>query len=492
MGVRANCPHPSVDWCTAMAPSPLSLRAFGQRVLVAFVVCTVLVGALWVAAWHAVDAKVAQIRTVPFAPGLLTKGGNYLFIGSDTRAFVKSKIDAEHFGSADSQTGQRSDTMMVAHIDPGKKTGVLVSFPRDLWVNIPGHGDSKINAAFAYGGPQLAVKTIERDFDVPISHYLEVDFAGFRDIVNAIGSVPVYFPTPARDKYSGLAIPARGCHNLNGDQALAYVRSRYYQYLSHGEWQYDPLSDLGRIKRQQYFIRTLAQAAIHSLVTHPLRVNNVADKSVASLTRDKSLHTSDLLALVRAFRSTDPTAFPMYTLPATNGYRDDQSVLLLDEAQAAPTLARLRGLGGPGSIPKISPTAVRVTVENGSGVSGAAGTALAQLQRKGFRAAAPASDADRSNYTVTEVRYAPGAEKKAKLVLAFLGGAGKLTALHSSPGGVDVIVVLGQDFAHVATPVSLQSEHMAPIAARRPAAGGATTTTGPSANPGGAMPNEGC
>src|SRR5439155_10559341 len=134
-----------------------------------------------------------------------------------------------------------------------------------------------------------------------------------------------------------------------------------------------------------------------SLVTHPLNINEVADKSVASLTRDKGLKTSDLLALVRAFRSTDQTAFPMYTLPATNGYRDSQSVLLLDKAQAAPTLARLRGQDAPGSIPKISPTTVRVTVENGSGVSGAAGSALAQLQSKGFHAASPASDADRSN-----------------------------------------------------------------------------------------------
>jgi hypothetical protein len=166
-------------------------------------------------------------------------------------------------------------------------------------------------------------------------------------------------------------------------------------------------------------------------------------------------------------------------------------VLLLDDAQAAPTLARLRGQGDSGSIPKISPTAVRVTVENGSGVTGAAGTALAQLQSKGFRAASPASDADRSNYSVTEVRYAPGAEKKAKLVLAFLGGAGKLTALRSAPNGADVVVVLGQDFAHVATPVALQSEHMTPIAVRRPAAG-ATTTTGTPANPGGAMPVAGC
>src|SRR5689334_10170153 len=102
-----------------MTPSPLSLRAFGHRVLLALVVCSVFVGALWVAVWHEIDAKVAQIRTVPFAPGLLTKGGNYLFIGSDTRAFVHTKADAEHFGSAATQTGQRSDTIMVAHLDPG-------------------------------------------------------------------------------------------------------------------------------------------------------------------------------------------------------------------------------------------------------------------------------------------------------------------------------------------------------------------------------------
>ena len=86
--------------------------------------------------------------------------------------------------------------MMVVHIDPGKRTGVLVSFPRDLWVAIPGHGTDKINAAFAFGGPQLTIQTIKQDFDIPISHYLEVDFAGFRDIVNAIGSVPIYFPAP--------------------------------------------------------------------------------------------------------------------------------------------------------------------------------------------------------------------------------------------------------------------------------------------------------
>ena len=157
--------------------------------------------------------------------------------------------------------------MMVVHIDPGKRTGVLVSFPRDLWVPIPGHGTNKINAAFAFGGPQLAIETIKQDFDIPISHYLEVDFAGFRDIVNAIGSVPIYFPTPARDHNTGLIIPhAPDATTSTATQALAYVRSRYYEYTQNGQWQYDPTSDLGRIERQQYFIRSLSRRG------DPLRV----------------------------------------------------------------------------------------------------------------------------------------------------------------------------------------------------------------------------
>jgi LCP family protein required for cell wall assembly len=474
-----------------MTPSPLSLRAFGHRVLLAFVVCCLIAGAAWTAIVRAENAKVAQIRVVPIDPSLLSKGGNYLFIGSDSRSFIKSAADAQRYGNPETQTGQRSDTIMVAHIDPGKSSGALVSIPRDLWVDIPGHGTSKINAAFSYGGPQLAIRTIEQNFHIPISHYLEVDFAGFRDIVNAIGSVPIYFPTPARDKYSGLMITTPGCHNLKGLEALAYVRSRYYQYETHGTWQYDPTSDLGRIQRQQYFIRSLAQAAIRSLLHHPFSINNVANKSVAALTRDKKLNASDLRALVRAFRSSDRGAYPMWTLPATGAYRDGQSVLLLDTQQAAPMLARLRSNGPSSAVPDIPASSVRLTVKNGSGVAGEASTVLAELHTLGFQIAAAASDADRSDYAITEVRYAPGEEKKGQLVLAYLDGAGRLVEQHSATGA-DVVVVLGRDFSRVNTPVSLQAAHVQPIAARRPAAGGVTTTTGPPANPGGAMPVAGC
>ncbi len=173
-------------------------RAFLLRLrnaLIAAVVCTVVAigGAYFVAA-----RKVAQVPKVNIDTSVLEPGGNYLLVGSDSRSFVATPQDAQRFGSK-TQSGQRSDTIMVAHIDGGKGTGFLVSFPRDLWVDIPRIGHAKINAAFN-AGPQRLIETIEQDFDVPISHYLEVDFSGFRKIVDAIGAIPISFPAPARDR----------------------------------------------------------------------------------------------------------------------------------------------------------------------------------------------------------------------------------------------------------------------------------------------------
>ena len=170
------------------------------------------------------------------------------------------------------QTGERSDTIMVAHIDPDTETGLLVSFPRDLWVEIPGRGEAKLNSAFN-DGPQVVVETITQNFGIPINHYLEIDFAGFRNLVNAIGTVPIYFPTPARDFQTGLAIDAAGCHRLDGETALKYARSREYEYVGEdGDWEKDGTADLGRIRRQQYFIRSLANEAVKSGFRNPLKI----------------------------------------------------------------------------------------------------------------------------------------------------------------------------------------------------------------------------
>jgi hypothetical protein len=188
----------------------------------------------------------------------------------------------------------------------------------------------------------------------------------------------------------------------------------------------------------------------------------------------------------------------MKTLPATPAYRDNQSVLLLDSAQAAPMLARLRGQAPVStSIPKISPATVTLKVENGSGAGGAASRAQSALVAAGFQAPGAATDADRSDYTVTEVRYGPGGQKKAELVLAFLGGAGKLVAEGTAPkSGTDVVVVLGQDFQQVSVPAAATTTPPpAPTTKHTPAKkhkAVAPPTTSPPLHTGGPVPVAGC
>jgi LCP family protein required for cell wall assembly len=438
------------------------MRAFLGRFALALVIVIVMTVAGITEAYRYASGKVSKVSTITINSSVLEPGGNFLFVGSDSRAFVKTAKQAQEFGSAQTQTGQRSDTIMVAHIDPSTGAGYLVSIPRDLWVDIPGMGHSKINAAFN-AGPQRVIETIEQNFGVPISHYLEVDFAGFRDLVNALGTVPIYFPTPARDAKTGLSITTAGCHHLNGDQALAYVRSRYYQSFVNGQWQYDPTSDLGRIQRQQYFLRTLSQQAVHAAEHAPWRAPDILDKMLASLQRDQKLGLSGLRALAYAF-SGNAGPLTTVTLPTTPQVIDGQDALVLDASKAAPMFARLRGADdghhATAPPPNVAPASVRVAVENGSGVTHEGATALAALRSRGFAVISPATDADRSSYAVSEVRYAPGADAKARLVLAQLGGAGKLVALSSHPSnGADVVLVIGRDFGGISAPTTAAAPH---------------------------------
>lgn len=450
--------------------SQTSGQAFLQRFWVACVVavcCTVFaIGG----AYFAAARKVAGVSKVKMDTSVLEDGGNYLLIGSDSRAFVEqSPQDAQHFGTPQAETGQRSDTIMVAHVDGARGTGFIVSFPRDLYVDIPGMGKAKLNAAFN-AGPQRVIETIEQDFGVPISHYLQVDFAGFRNIVDAIGSIPIYFPTPARDKMSGLYVNNAGCQHLNGADALAYVRSRYYEVLENGKWHSDPTADLGRIKRQQYFLRTLAQQAVHASEHAPWKAPKILDKMLANLQRDPKLGLSALRALAYAFHGSGTLeTFTLPTHPQTIGGQD---VLLLDDTPAAPLLARLRGVSGGGTAPAppagVSTDSVHLAVRNGTDRSGIATGTMNALRAAGFSVLPPATNADRNDYKVTEVRYVKGEERKAQLVLAYLRGAGKSVALANAPAdaeGADVVLVIGRDFTSVAKPTAPAANTPAPAPA---------------------------
>jgi LCP family protein required for cell wall assembly len=362
-------------------------RSFVARFVVALVVLSVATaGSFGYAYWFANNQIAHHTITAPIKKGVLvpvkaTQPANYLIVGSDSRAFVHDPVAEAHFGNPQYQTGQRSDTIMIAHVDPNAPDrGFLVSIPRDLWVPIPGHGTQRINAAYNYG-PTVLIQTIEQDLQIPINHYLEVGFDTFAEIVNAIGAVHIFFPTAAYDKFTGLNITVPGCVALNGLQALTYVRSRHYQYKTATSgsnpslWPEEGDSDFGRIRRQQYFIRSLAQEAISKGARNPFTAKALLEKTVPHLTRDPSMSLSDFLSLVRAFRSVDPASVQMVTMPTAGGWVGTQEVLFLQQAQAEPILQQLRTFARPTRpvpIPNIAPAQVTVQVLNGSGIQGIA------------------------------------------------------------------------------------------------------------------------
>jgi len=435
-----------------------NLRAFAHRYVIALGVAVVFTVGGVVGANIAIDRKFEQISRVevtlaPADPGV---AGNFLLIGSDTRAFANTPEQEEAFGSKDEQTGQRSDTIMVVHVEPGSRTSVVVSFPRDLWVDIPGIGESKINAAFNEG-PQKVIDTLQENFGIPINHYLEVDFATFEGIVDAVGKVPVYLPAEARDELTGFSVPAAGCYQLDGRQALQYVRSRYLEYYDAetGDWNYaDAIPDLGRIARQQNFIRRIGSLAYRAALGNPLKASEIADNVIPKLVVDSALSRRDVFKLVNTFRTVDPAdpnSVEMLTLPTYGSTSDDgQSILLPDNPDAETVLARLRTFEPPPVAPTgIVPAQVRVRMLNGSGVDGLASSTLDSFQRQFGFAGAGLGNAPRE--AVTQVRYRPGVEKAGRLVQSYLGGVGVVSE-DAGIADADVVVVLGSDFSSVSAP----------------------------------------
>lgn len=444
-----------------MALSPSSWRAFGRRYVIALGVTFVLVTGGIVGANQVIDSKLSEIPRVgglqlPEGPG---KAGNYLLIGSDARDFVESAGQQQAFGTSADSGPPKSDTLMVVHIDPDAKTSLLVSFPRDLLVDIPGRGRGQINAAFN-DGPQKVIDTLKANFDIDINHYVEVNFIAFTGIVDAIGKIPVFFPAPARDDYSGLDIPTAGCVALDGTQALEYVRARHLQYYDAqtGEWQdASPRADLDRITRQQNFIRRLAAAASAKGASNPLTAYEIADATIPKLKIDEQLSNDDIFRLVNTFRKVNPednSAIEMITLPvqsATDGNR-----VVVKQPDASQVLARLRTFGTPSADeidPKLLPSQVRVRVLNASGVEGAAGEALAGLQRYSF---APAGVGNARRLSATEIHYRPGNEDKGKLVARYLGGVGRLVS-DDSISDADVVVMLAKDFQGITAPAGAKT-----------------------------------
>nr|MDQ6909722.1 LCP family protein [Actinomycetota bacterium] len=284
--------------------------------------------------------RLGQIRKVPVG-GLEADGKvmNVLLVGSDSRANLTGDL-ADQAGK-NQVSGQRSDTIMILHIDSVQKKAAILSVPRDLYVPIAGTTKSdRVNSSFSSGGPNGLVNTVQQALGVTLTHYVEVDFVGFRDIVNTVGGISIYVPAPARDAYSGLDIKTPGCVNFDGDKALAWVRSRRYEYFEGGKWREDPRSDLGRIQRQQDFIRRMLKKAVSTGLTNPLALNRLIGTGVKDVTIDDKLSTSDMVTLGKKFRSLNPDTVDMLTLPTTGATIGGADVLRLNKEEAQPFIDR--------------------------------------------------------------------------------------------------------------------------------------------------------
>ena len=263
---------------------------------------------------------------------------NYLLVGSDSREGVDpGSVDADFIGDAGDVGGRRSDTIMLLRQEHNGGAS-LMSLPRDLWVEIAGTGRSqRINTAFNDGAERLAA-TVTQSLGIPVHHYVEVDFVGFKDIIERLGGVEVCVELPARDTHSGLSLEA-GCQVLDGVQALAFARSRYYQVWDGNSWQTDPRGDLGRIERQQFFMRAAVDGTLRKLSSSPFGSGDLIGAIVASLRIDERL---DPINAANALRSAASSGLRTFALPVYNDQVGDAAVLRLAKGSDA-LIAYFRG-----------------------------------------------------------------------------------------------------------------------------------------------------
>ncbi len=265
-------------------------------------------------------------------------GSNYLLVGSDSRGDLTKK-QRKRFGTGNA-SGQRTDTIMLLHTGSGPN--VLLSIPRDSIVDIPGHGTTKVNAAFAYGGAQLLVKTIEQNTGIYIDNYVEIGFAGLVDIVDAVGGVTICPKTRMDDPLANLHIK-KGCQEVQGVKALGYARSRHTSGLG----------DIDRARHQREVVSAIgAKATSPWTVLNPLRYFNLAKAGSDSLAVGKQTGPIDTLRFAWAMTRVDgknglTCSMPIVDLAVNwDPVRSKRLFRLIQEDRAGDIKKRLCGPSG--------------------------------------------------------------------------------------------------------------------------------------------------
>ncbi len=371
----------------------------------------------------------AQIHRVRVG-GLVEPSGplHVLVTGSDSREGLTAE-DRRELTTGGGE-GERTDTIFLMTIADGK--AALLAFPRDLHVPRCDGSQGRINAATGIQGPGCLVRTVRALSGIPISHYLQIDFLGFRDLVEAMGGVELCLDAPIADVDAGIDLPA-GCQMLGGADALGYVRVRKID------------DDLQRIQRQQEFVKALAKRiASPATLLNPLRLFATAGAGGSALTANEGLGLLDLARIawgVRGIASAGPSAYTVPVSPASIG---GASVLVPAENEAAQLFRRFRSgavLDEVGAAEAPAPEEIEVVVHNAAGVDGLAGGTADTLEEAGFTVVEVGNAAQRAD---TVILHPPGQQPAAQAVQA------ELTVEASLEESSDVsvpTVLLGSDAA---------------------------------------------
>ncbi|MEU8248231.1 LCP family protein [Nonomuraea sp. NPDC048916] len=365
---------------------------------------------------------------------------NILLVGVDKRDDLTRKQQNQL--KLGRESGQRTDTMMVIHLSEDHTRVTVVSLPRDTWTTIPGQGEHKINSAYQFGGPKLAVQTVQHVTGLRINRYIEVNVLGFIDVVDSLGGVTVCTPVPINDPKTGLTLAA-GTHELRGAQALGYARTRA-----------TARSDLDRIDRQQQVISAmLDRAASAGTLANPARLASFVNSTLRTVKVDPD---DGLIGLATQLRDVSLDDVKFADVPLSNvdfKTPTGESAVLWDKAAARDMFARIAAdedLAQPSPSPSASasasakPTAVTIPperisleVKNGTLITGLGARTKSALVAAGFVVPGQPGNTTRKDHKKTIIRYAAGREDSARTVAAAIPGA---ELREADVKGIEVIV----------------------------------------------------
>ena len=389
------------------------------------------------------DVPVVDIGSALTPAPEVSEPRNFLIIGTDS---AEGLDEDDPILNKRAAHGQLADVIMILRVDPRDQSARLLSIPRDTRVALAPSGKmERINAAMqGVDGDANLVQTIKNNFGISIDNYVQVDFVAFRDLVEVLGGVNVYFTTPVRDENSGLAIDEAGCKLLDPVQALAYARARHFYYYDQDtkKWRPDGTGDLGRISRQQDFIKRALRRAADKGLRNPNTALSAINAASGSVKMDSTLDVGTLLSLAQQFQSFNPDSLDSQQIETFAAPRGGVAYQDVNWDVTEPMLEPFRGVD-----PAAGPSASNVIVS----VSGPAGDTdrlnqtVQQLDTAGFDA--DIVDSRKTPATTTVTYGAKG--RDAAVVLAQQLGTMPEFVFDPTIVGYRVVLAVGDDFGGV-------------------------------------------